>query len=270
MSKFENFRLTPFKFREIITPISQNQKYINNVDENKFKTGYPLEKYWTFDFIETISSKIDFDSINVIFDLGSRDGYQSVEFRNWFPNARIIAFEANPNLINHMHQVTNGYDIEIVNYAVGNENKITDFYIANANIGASSLLQTNQHFRSQEWPQYKTNVTMVRIDDWCKNNNISYIDILWVDVQGAERIVFEGVGDLLNNVKAICTEVEVEHMYHGSTLKEELDEYLLTHGFIEAQTFHMCPEENLTYDYLKKFQGEVDVTYINKKFIYGN
>ena len=35
----------------------------------------------------------------VIFDIGSRDCAQSIEFYNVFPNAKIYAFECNPNTI---------------------------------------------------------------------------------------------------------------------------------------------------------------------------
>jgi ribosomal protein L30E len=35
----------------------------------------------------------------VIFDVGSRDCQQSIEFYHKFPNARIYAFECNPNTL---------------------------------------------------------------------------------------------------------------------------------------------------------------------------
>jgi len=36
----------------------------------------------------------------IIFDVGSRDCSQSIEFYNSYPNAKIYAFECNPNTIN--------------------------------------------------------------------------------------------------------------------------------------------------------------------------
>ena len=262
-----NYKLTPFKFREITKSLPCNEIYIKNVDEVKFLTGQPLNKFWTFDFIETISEHIDFNEIKIILDLGSRDGYQSVEFRTWFPDAKIFVFEANPNQFNQINSVTYGHNIEIVMSSVGNFNGKTSFYISSSNVGASSLLKINNHERSSEWHQYEINVDIIRVDDWCKKNNINEIDILWMDVQGAEKMVLEGVGEYLKNVKAICTEVEVEHMYQGSTLKTELDKFLLEHNFVELQTFHMVPIENVTLNEIKKLQGEVDVIYINKKYL---
>jgi FkbM family methyltransferase len=262
-----NYVLTPCIFREIPNCLPCNETFIKNVDEAKYATGQPLNKFWTFDFIETISEHIDFNQIKTILDLGSRDGYQSVEFRAWFPEAKIYAFEANPHQFNLINGVTQGHNIEVIMSSVGNFNGKTSFYLSPSNIGASSLLKINDHQRSSEWQQYEISVDIIRVDDWAKQNNINEIDILWMDVQGAEKMVLEGVGEYLKNVKAICTEVEVEHMYHDSTLKTDLDEFLLENGFIEIRTFHMVPIENVTLDEIKKLQGEVDVIYVNKKFL---
>ena len=149
-----NYKLTPFKFREITKSLPCNEIYIKNVDEAKFLTGQPLNKFWTFDFIETISEHIDFNEIKIILDLGSRDGYQSVEFRTWFPDAKIFVFEANPNQFNQINSVTYGHNIEIVMSSVGNFNGKTSFYISPSNVGASSLLKINNHERRSEWHQY--------------------------------------------------------------------------------------------------------------------
>jgi len=264
----DNFKLTPSVFREITPKIDSNKKYINNVNQIKYNTGQPLNKYWTFDFIELISDYIDFDEVKTIFDVGSRDGYQSVEFRNWFPNAKIVAFEANPNQIPECLSVTHGHNIEIVNKAAGNVSGPTTFNISWMNIGASSLLKISNHSRSSEWKQIELKVDMVRIDNWCEENKIESIDLLWVDVQGAEKIVFDGCGDLLNSVKAIYTEVELSHMYNGSILKEELDMYLTEKGFIPVQTYHMGDKVK-SFEELANTIGECDVIYINKKYING-
>jgi methylase of polypeptide subunit release factors len=48
-------------------------------------------------FIEHIENK---NGHFIIFDIGSRDCQQSIEFYNAFPNSIIYAFECNPNTIN--------------------------------------------------------------------------------------------------------------------------------------------------------------------------
>ena len=259
-------RLTPMKYRPINPKIESNKVYTDRVDAEKYKTSQPVNRWWTFDFIETISDYINFDDVKVILDVGSRDGYQSVEFRTWFPDAKIVAFEANPNQIGLCDNVIKGHDIILVPKAAGNYNGNTKFYVASNNVGASSLLKVNNHPRSRSWPQHQVEVCVVRIDEWCKENKIDTIDLLWVDVQGAEKMVFNGCGDLLDNVKCICTEVEISHMYDGSILKGDLDKLLAEKGFVELQTFHMGQREVNSLDELSNSVGECDVIYINKKY----
>jgi FkbM family methyltransferase len=263
----KEFILTPFKFREINPKIESNYKYINNVDSAKFLSGYPLNKYWTFDFIETISDYINFDTIKTIFDIGSRDGHQSVEFRNWFPESNITAFEANPYQIQNLKNVTNGNNINLELSCVGNKNGTTCFNLSPINIGASSVLKINDHRVSKEWKQHEIEVPLIRIDNYCERNNVSKIDLLWMDVQGFEIPVLEGFGKMLENVSAICTEVELVQMYDGATIKKDLDEYLLRYGFKELKVFHMCPPEAMVYEKFEDNCPEVDVVYINKKYL---
>ena len=47
-------------------------------------------------FINYIKKK---DENYIIFDIGSRDCKQSIEFYKTFPNAKIYAFECNPNTL---------------------------------------------------------------------------------------------------------------------------------------------------------------------------
>ena len=72
-----------------------------------------------------------------------------------------------------------------------------------------------------------------------------------MDVQGAEKIVIDSLGDYLNEVKVIATEVGLQELYVNSTTKNELDKLL--DGFIALDE---SPESSMT---------EMDIIYINKK-----
>ena len=45
-----------------------------------------------------------------------------------------------------------------------------------------------------------------RFDSWYKENNIGEIDFCWIDVQGAEKDVFDGMGDDIKHIKYIWVE----------------------------------------------------------------
>jgi len=61
-------------------------------------------------FVKYINNK---DDIFVIFDVGSRDCFQSIEFYNTFPNAKIYAFECNPNTLDQCKKILNSIGIEL-------------------------------------------------------------------------------------------------------------------------------------------------------------
>lgn len=55
-----------------------------------------------------------------------------------------------------------------------------------------------------------------------------------MDAQGAELNALKGLGNYLNNVIAIITELEISPMYIGQGLFEDVYKYLTTNGFYLA------------------------------------
>jgi FkbM family methyltransferase len=53
-------------------------------------------------------------------------------------------------------------------------------------------------------------ITLAR---WAKHAGVRDIDIMWIDLQGAEHRAFKGMENLISRVKAIYTEVEFKEMY---------------------------------------------------------
>ena len=46
----------------------------------------------------------------------------------------------------------------------------------------------------------------MRYDNWSNKNNIELVDLVWMDVQGAESDVLEGIGSELINIRYIWLE----------------------------------------------------------------
>ena len=69
-----------------------------------------------------------------------------------------------------------------------------------------------------------------RFDTWYKNNQLKEIDFAWIDVQGAEREVVEGMGDRVNLIKYIWIEYG-EMFYEGAMSKNETISLLKSKGF---------------------------------------
>ncbi len=62
---------------------------------------------------------------------------------------------------------------------------------------------------------------------------INNIDLAFIDVQGAELMVLKGAGDFIKNIEAIWMEVESIELYANQPLKNDVESFMKSHGFIK-------------------------------------
>lgn len=187
----------------------------------------------------------------VIFDIGSRDCLQSIEFYNNFPNAIIYAFECNPNTLdicrknieNYKDRITLiegavcDHDGEITFYPINQQKTITTW--ADGNPGASSLFKSNGEYDIEIYVQDEIKTNSHRLDSVMKLNNITHVDILWMDLQGAELLALKGLGVFIHGVEYIYTEVSHKEIYTGQVMFKELNEFMVLNNFIIKNNLHL-------------------------------
>lgn len=191
-------------------------------------------------FIKQIKEKFGDTPPAVILDIGSRDLFQSIEFTTAFPNARVIAFEPNPDTIGQCRIRKQGYpNIELYEYAIGDEDALIDFYPVSSNEGASSTLQPSKDFiigpqgvmiSPTEWRKV-SGIQSRRLDTLLPELGIESVEVVWLDVQGVELRALKGMGKYFNDVKMLHTEAAMRPYYEGHILKDELEEWLHQQGF---------------------------------------
>ena len=179
----------------------------------------------------------------IIFDVGSRDCVQSIEFYHKFPNSKIYAFECNPNTLQickeniqpYVDRITLiegavcDYDGEITFYPINQEKTITSWI--DGNPGASSIFRSNGEYNVETYVQDEITTNCHRIDSIMQKYNIPKVDIVWMDLQGAELLAFKGMGQALDNVRYIHTEVSHRAMYTGQVMFNELNDFILSKNF---------------------------------------
>lgn len=182
-------------------------------------------------------------SVNVIFDIGSCHCLESVEFAKKYKDSRIFAFEANPESyqvclnnskdypsIEVINQAVNDYDGSCKFYPMDKERTVTTW--EDGNQGASSLYRANGAYdHIEKYVQYEIEVPCTRIDTFCKKNSIDHIDIVWMDLQGAELKALKSMGEILDTVQIIHTELEMNPMYDGQCLFSDVNDFLTNNGF---------------------------------------
>ena len=68
-------------------------------------------------------------------------------------------------------------------------------------------------------------------------NDLSQVDLAWIDVQGAEAMVIEGMGNEIHNIGFIWVEYG-ELDYEGGLSRTDTISLLATKGFKPIKDFH--------------------------------
>lgn len=192
------------------------------------------------DFLKVI---LDKNKEYVIFDIGSRDCLQSIEFYNNFPNAKIYAFECNPNTLDICRKNIKDYTdrITLIEGAICDYNGKIKFYPINqektittwkdGNPGASSLFKSNGLCTIEHYVQDEIYINCHRLDTIMEKYGIDKVDIIWMDLQGAELLALKSLGNKLKDVKYVYTEVSHKEIYTGQVMFNELHNYILSNNF---------------------------------------
>ena len=208
------------------------------------------------DILNNIADKYDI-KVNQIVECGSRDLLDAVALNEAF-DARVLAIECNPetlpicrhNLINGIvldERCINSYSGECDFYQIDTELTVTPH--RDGNPGASSIFEAAP-YPHEKYIQRKIKVPCETLGNIVKDHNIKKVDLLWMDLQGAEKIALEGID--FTDIDIIMTEVEFKPMYKGQPLFGHI------HGFLKHDFF-------FEYGNLK-LEWFTDVVYVNKKY----
>lgn len=197
------------------------------------------------EFLNAVNERFSKDEINVIVNLGSRDGNEDVCFAENFPNARIISFEPNPETYPIVLSTTSKYvSITPCHLAAAEVEGTIDFYQnKTGNHGASSIFpKSGLYDHIENYQQEIIKVRAVRLDDFLRSIGITKVDLLWADIQGAELLAFRGMGSLMDGVKCVNTEIEYKPMYAGQPLYEDVKSFLESKGLKELKKTYKCED----------------------------
>jgi FkbM family methyltransferase len=195
-----------------------------------------MSEKFIIDTIDKKSQQLNItNEINYILEIGTNKGYKAVELAQRFPNAQIIGVEANPFLIEEINQNTRNFsNIKVFNFGASDENNELNFYISKtSNTGTSSFLEKTGGYDHVENLQFHVpiKVKTKRLDEFLNEINIPKIDILWMDIQGFEGKALNGLGNFLNNIKIIYSEITYKSIYKDQILFDKFDYKLLQHNF---------------------------------------
>ena len=158
-----------------------------------------------------------------IFDIGANIGYYSLMASKRIGNGKIYAFEPVKQTFERLTKnvkLNNFKNIKLNNLAVSNEVGTVDIYVANSKNTGTSSITKHMHFNGD-----KQTVKSVTIDHFIKSNNIEAMDIVKIDVEGAEMMVIEGMEKSLRKFNPIVMIELIDERLKaaGSSIKEAYD-----------------------------------------------
>lgn len=169
-------------------------------------------------------------------------GHKAEEYKEYKDCGIInqIWIEANPYFYKQiLNIINNDKNSLVLNYCVFDVEKEVEFGIAN-NGASSSILPLKLHkkyYPNIGYDGYMKIMTK-RLDSIINENSIELNNYsgLVIDVQGVELSVLKSLGDLIKKFKFIQSEINLEELYEGCCLVDDLDDYLLNFGFVREIT----------------------------------
>ena len=177
------------------------------------------------------------EDVSVIIDGGASIGDTSQKFSILFPNASIFAFEPYPPFLDAIKKKAEvNPQIKDIPFALDNKPGVRILNV-NKSEGTNSFYDASEdskriyhnHFEKEK--ELRVNTTS--LDIWCKEQSITHIDILKLDLQGGEKAALEGAVNKLKNkrIHYILSEISFISQYKDQPIASDIINLLDSFGY---------------------------------------
>ncbi|MBB5338103.1 FkbM family methyltransferase [Tunturiibacter gelidoferens] len=160
-----------------------------------------------------------------IFDVGANVGQTAKNYRRLYPQANIWSFEPAPESFKELEHCLS-YKFTPMRLALSDLKGSAQLNIGDESYTNSLLVRGNGARRTID-------VATDTVDNICNSYRVHEIDILKIDVEGAETRVLNGAVEMFSRraIKAVFIEVYFTPAYRDMPLFSALDEHLKSSGF---------------------------------------
>lgn len=188
-----------------------------------------------------------FNKNSVIIECGGHMGIDTARLCEQFKDGTVYCIEANPTLHRRLKD-TLGHlpNLKLYHNALSNVNGMIDFYVdcnKEGDGGASSLLEASDgYLKNYIKEEHKIQVPSVTMMKFMETNQITKVDLLWLDVEGFEYYIIENSLEALKNFTYIYTEVNFQEFRKNGKLYHDIYQLLTTNGFEQINKWEQGSE----------------------------
>lgn len=222
--------LTAFEFEAACRRFTHYARLENNLALCRILTSYKIyvdtrdtslaphlimDGFWESWLSQTLAKLIR--PGDVCIDIGANMGYYSVLMSALSGGeGRTIAVEPNPHLC-RLLRLTSGINhpgFGVAEVALSNTSGKIAFHIPENAFGDASLLERTDRPSDKT---HKVKVETIRFDDLAQKMGIERVDVIKMDVEGAEPLAFEGMQQTIENNPGLKMFIEYSpHLYNNA------------------------------------------------------
>jgi len=204
--------------------------------------GFDITKPGVSDRGATLYKKIfERFGIDLLVDVGANEGQYVRRTRTWGYQGEIISFEPIKSVFKVLDAKTNlDEKWQAINCALSDESKQAVINVSENTVSSSLLEMNEEHLKNEPSSRYvrEEEITIKRLDEVeeliSRNIQNGYLK---VDVQGLERNVVNGAGDLLDRFSVVEMESALRPLYKGEPDLREMILFMEERGFIVYNMF---------------------------------
>ena len=229
-----------------------------------------LLRYFGFDIVRYMQDDMGVDpyidmkylvrnSSPLIIDGGANLGESAKSFLLGFPGAQLICFEPCRSSADLLEtKLVNVRGCSVLGCGLGSTDSYLDFY-ENEFPFMSSFLRAGPYSYGTILDVYP--VKVVRLDTFAYSNNIAFIDILKLDLQGFEMEALQGAHQLLEGglVGLVNVELTFSKMYQDWSSPWKIVDLMESYGFVFVGLYRQHFQDNIL--------SWADAIFANKSYI---
>jgi FkbM family methyltransferase len=173
----------------------------------------------------------------IIIEAGSADGNDTLKFAKKYPQGIIYSLEPMQSFFQETKRKTESYkNVKLFNLAFSVKNGSSNLNVStieNEPWGSSSLLKPKLHIDLHPDIEFNSTekVKTIKYDTFLDLNDITYVDLLWLDLQGIEPDILASSKNL-RHIKYLYTEVSLLENYEGQMLYKDFKRLMNNNSFV--------------------------------------